>query len=120
MVWKPAALRSAGDYPGTLQSNLRMLLPPSTKPAPPAGATPLIWAVRMNSEAWVRRLLAANADPTIEDRSPFAAMWGATALDNAEKFDEMGGAVTQAKAEENQRIIELLSEGGAHAGASAA
>ena len=47
-------------------------------------------------------------------------MWGATALDNAEKFDEMGGAVTQAKAEENQRIIELLSEGGAHAGASAA
>ena len=86
----------------------------------PAGATPLIWAVRMNSEAWVRRLLAANADPTIEDRSPFAAMWGATALDNAEKFSEMGGAVTQAKAEENQRIIELLSEGGAHAGASAA
>ena len=47
-------------------------------------------------------------------------MWGATALDNAEKIDEMGGAVTNAKAEENQRIIELLSEGGAHAGASAA
>lgn len=86
----------------------------------PAGATPLIWAVRMNSEAWVRRLLAANADPTIEDRSPFAAYTGATALDSAEMWAELQGEVTEAKLEENQRIIELLSEGGAHAGASAA
>ena len=33
---------------------------------------------------------------------------------------ELQGEVTDAKLEENQRIIELLSEGGAHAGASAA
>ena len=86
----------------------------------PAGATPLIWAVRMNSEAWVRRLLAANADPKIEDRSPFAAHTGTTALDSAEMWAELQGEVTEAKLEENQRIIELLSEGGAQAGASAA
>ena len=33
---------------------------------------------------------------------------------------ELQGEVTEAKLEENQRIIELLSEGGAQAGASAA
>ena len=74
----------------------------------------------MNSEAWVRRLLAANADPTIEDRSPFAEYTGTTALDSAEMWAELQGEVTEAKLEENQRIIELLSEGGAQAGASAA
>ena len=86
----------------------------------PAGATPLIWAVRMNSEAWVRRLLAANADPTIHDRSPFAAMWGPTALDNAEMWSQMQGEVTDAKLRENERIIRLLTEGAVDLAATAA
>lgn len=42
VVWKPAGGRAAGEYPGTLQSALRILLPPSTPPAAPNDALPLI------------------------------------------------------------------------------
>ena len=41
VVWKPAGMRACGDFPGTLQSALRLLLPPSAEPPPPADATTL-------------------------------------------------------------------------------
>ena len=34
VVWNPAACRAAGDYPGTLQSALRTLMPPTMEPLP--------------------------------------------------------------------------------------
>ena len=41
VVYKPAACRACGDYPGTLHSAMRTLLPPSVAPSPPDAATPL-------------------------------------------------------------------------------
>ena len=42
VVWKPAGIRSAGDFPGTLQSHLKLLLPSTATPLPPKEASPLV------------------------------------------------------------------------------
>ena len=77
----------------------------------PRRSPPLIWAQ-------TRKLgFGGSGDQTRRSKIGRRSRRWKNQRDNAEKIDEMGGAVTNAKAEENQRIIELRQGG---AGASAA
>ena len=69
-ISEPLALLAMDQY---LAGQTHSTSTPSRTTSWPRRAPPLIGRCA-EFEAWVRRLLAANADPTIEDRSPFAAM----------------------------------------------